>query len=652
MGRNPTPGSVWTNSGAWRILRGPAASTVMRVPRLALAAALTALAAASRPGAPAVHAQTQLVDLPPVVDPEPGLLCVPPDADGRIRKAALSDGAALSFRQDPAWLSARPDQGLRLRRFVVAGDVDRVRFDRWDPEANAYAEETWTREATDTIGGRLVSIFEPSWPASVIQTRLGRVRVGLDDPDVFLGYYKGPADNATLSHAVSARVGFEAIGPTEVVRVDDTVQYASHVVNLVIADFGDRRLVDDYDLRAVTKRFYEFFADDYDVIAVVPADAHVDQYGAYHQTVRNDVQGLGQSIVDRTADYGSSGRLRGVEAFHNTRVNDTFTTSHELSHIWGHTFNWARIAGLTRAGHQPTFHAPLISGGESLVSGVLTPTRRIVVKDDGEAVIERATPPFRPHPLDRYAMGLDAPADLPTFTLFDDQGQFNASTTSEPAPGTAVNGGRRSVSVNDVMAAHGARSGPVLSELRRATVVVSRDGLLPPDQIAMWNFFASRQEDAGGSGVVGYTGQGSFDASTDRRIDLVTGIRPRDAAPLARTQNPEPAAFGARDCGGVTFTTAPPTRVRAGQRFTIAGRITATDRSDFTRVLFRFWPSDGAAEKVERAFADASRSGDFRVDVEIRSGREGQYSLDGFLFWEGAPSQWPRCSLSVVNVTP
>lgn len=627
----------------------------MRAHAFVLAAAvtgLTATVATWRPVAPLLQAQQRPLDLPPAIEPEPGLVCAAPDPDGRSRKAALADGAALSFRQEPAWLLARPDHGLRLRRFLVVGDVERVRFDRWDPEANAYVEETWTRETTDTVGGRLVSVFEPSWPASIIQTRLGRVRVGLDDPDLFIGYYRGPADHVTVSHPVNARVGFDAIGPTEVVRIDDGVQYASHVVNLVIPDFGDRRLIDDYDLSTVTRRFYEFFEDGYDVVAVVPADAHVDEFAAYHLRVRNDIRGLNLPQFDRAADYGSSGRLRGVEAFHNTAFMQPSTSSHELSHIWGHAFDWTRIAGIARAGHQPTGHGPLITGGESLVGGVLTATRRVAITDGGDAVIERAGPPVRPHPLDQYAMGLMAPADVPGLVLFDDQGQFSATGKSEPAPGTAVTGGRREISVNAVMAAHGARSGPVLSEVRRATIVVSRDSLLPSDQMAMWNFFASRHEDASGSGVISYTGQGSFDASTDRRIDLATDIRPRDAAPLARTQNPEPAAFGARDCGGITFTTAPPTRVRTGQRFTIAGRITATDRSDFTQVMFRFWPSDGDASRVERASAEASRSGEFRVDVELRSGREGQYALDGFLFWQDAPAQWPRCSLSVVNVAP
>jgi hypothetical protein len=60
------------------------------------------------------------------------------------------------------------------------------------------------------------------------------------------------------------------------------------------------------------------------------------------------------------------------------------------------------------------------------------------------------------------------------------------------------------------MAAHGPRSGPVLSSLSRATIIVSRDALLSPEEMAYWNFFAARLEDPTGSGL-SYDGQPSFD---------------------------------------------------------------------------------------------------------------------------------------------
>ena len=149
-----------------------------------------------------------------------------------------------------------------------------------------------------------------------------------------------------------------------------------------------------------------------------------------------------------------------------------------------------------------------------------------------------------------------------------------------------------------------------------------------------------------------FEGQGSFDVSTNRRIDLSTAIEPRSAPPVGRSFTPEPDRFGATDCRGFEFTSAPPMRVRSGQRFTIAGRVTARDRADYEQALFRLLSSDADAQKTELAYTAVSHSGSFSVDVEVRAGREGQYSVEGFLFWQGAPPQSSRCRLSVLTVTP
>jgi hypothetical protein len=576
-------------------------------------------------------------------------MCALSERDGRVGKAVVADGAALSFFQDPPWLTARQDQRLRLKRFVVSGDVERVRFDRWDPETGDYIKETWTRDRTETIAGRLTSIFDPSWPAAVVQRRLGLSRVGLDAPSMWLGNYRGPADGPAVSQDISIRVAATAVPSTPVVQLSDVAQFSSHVVNLVVPDFGDRRLVDDFELRTVTRMFYEYFDDSYDILAIVPYDAHVDATAAYHARVRNDIEGLGLSLYDSSASFGSQGRLRGVEVYFSDGFGYNGLSNHEVAHTWSHDFDWARITGLPRTRAQTTSHGPLMSGGESYVSGVLDSTRRAVFRVDGTAVIERATAPARHHPLELYAMGLRGPSSLADFAYFEQQDQFASRT---PAYGAAVAGGWKTASINDVMAAHGPRRGPVLHDLRRATIVVSRGGLIPASEMAMWNLLALRAEDPNRTGIIDYQGNASFDASTDGAIDLTTSIVPKDGAALRRTQDPEPPRFGATDCVGFEFTTPPPTRVKAGQRFTIAGRLIARDRSDFSSVLFRFWPSDDAADKVERADAEASRSGEFRTEVEIRPGREGRYAVEAFAFWPGAAPQLPRCRLSVLSVTP
>jgi len=603
---------------------------------------------------PEAQSQGPPRDLPPGHEPDPRWLgpIDPPQREGRWRTQALARGEALSFRQDPPLVLPRDDHGARLRDFTVSGDVPQVRFDRWNSESGAFEEELWERERTDTVAGRLVSIFQPSWPPDRIQRTLALARVGLDRPFLYLGSFRGASNAPNINHALFLRVGSSLAGPVQIVRIDDTVQYSSHVVNLVIPGFGDQRLVTDYDHAAVSRKFYEHFEDSYEALAVIPADAHVDLYGAYHRTVQNLVEGIGKSVFSQAAQYGSAGALLGIEAYHNVRFLDNEVSTHELTHTWSHAFDWGRIAGITRAGHVPSSHAPLMTGGESLVSAVLQPTRRAVVRADGSAVIERVSAPARQHPLELYAMGLLEPAQMPEWVVFEDQGQFDPDSSATPDAGTPVSGGTRRVSINDVMAAHGPRSGPVLSSLSRATIVVSRDGLLSPEEMAYWNFFAARLEDPTGSGVVSYGGQPSFDVTTDRRIDLRTDIRPKVHPKIGQPYDVDPPAFGPTDCRGFEFTQPPRARVRAGERFTVEGRVTARDRSDFNGILVRLWPSTGESAHVEREWADVSRSGSFRVELEVREGHDGQFVVQLFLFWPNAEPQHSRCTLSPLIVSP
>lgn len=193
----------------------------------------------------------------------------------------------------------------------------RVRFDRWNGTSGEGEPETWERERTDTIAGRLVSVFQPAWSADVLQPRLASARIGPDRPYLYYGVFRGNADAPSAGRVVYLRVGSSLARSVEVVRIDDTVQYSSHLVNLVIPGFGDQRLATDYDLAAIGRKFYEHFEDSYEVLAIVPRAIHIDQFTAYHQTVQNQVNGIGKDRVSRFAQYGSAGTLLGVEAYHN-----------------------------------------------------------------------------------------------------------------------------------------------------------------------------------------------------------------------------------------------------------------------------------------------------------------------------------------------
>ncbi len=273
----------------------------------ALAAALVVVTCASPglAGQPEPQAQGLPRDLPPSPEPGAGAKCIAPEPDGRLRTRVAVSGEALRFQQDPSWLLARDGMGLALRRFLVAGDVDAVQFDRWDIETNEFVPETWTRAASDTIAGRLVSVFEPSWPADLVQTRLARSRVGFDNQAVYWGRYRGPVGQLLPEGPViSIRTASQAAPSSQVVRIDDTMQYASHVVNVVVPDFGDTELTATLDLRPVARRFYEHFDDSYDVLAVVPFESMLEVgLAAFHQRVRNEVTGLGLPTFNRAAEY-------------------------------------------------------------------------------------------------------------------------------------------------------------------------------------------------------------------------------------------------------------------------------------------------------------------------------------------------------------
>src|SRR5205823_7060078 len=117
---------------------------------------------------------------------------------------------------------------------------------------------------------------------------------------------------------VYVRTGLRAVPASRVVRVNDQVQYASDVVNLVVPTFDDARVVGGshgLDIAATTRLFYQYFSDAYDVIALTPEPVAVADYGAFHQNVRNAVAGLNLSTFDQSRSYGSNGVLQGVEVF-------------------------------------------------------------------------------------------------------------------------------------------------------------------------------------------------------------------------------------------------------------------------------------------------------------------------------------------------
>ena len=83
----------------------------------------------------------------------------------------IVDGQGLMFDQTPAIL--RPDHSGNFSITAqIVGDFPTLQFQRSDLEVT---EETWSRSATRTVSGRIVSIFEKVYPDSEL-ARILRVR--------------------------------------------------------------------------------------------------------------------------------------------------------------------------------------------------------------------------------------------------------------------------------------------------------------------------------------------------------------------------------------------------------------------------------------------------------------------------------------------
>jgi hypothetical protein len=595
----------------------------------------------------------QPLDLPPLRDGSLRELCG--TGQDRLRQigalqrlVAVTPGQPLSYRQEPPILTPDYTDAVTLRAFTLVGDVPTVRF---KPAFEGSAVETWTRTAVGQVNGRMVSLFEPSWPSSVVDQVLSRRRWGWDLMGVYWGELLTEGIEPGAGRSVYLRMAPTSLPPVQVWRPAGDVQYSSHVVNLMIPGFGDGVIDDEYgfDLVGVASKFYQSFADSYDTLAIVPDQTLFLSYGAFHRNVQNAVRGIGIDVFDNSLLYGSrSHRLRGIEVFNSYFATGHALSAHEIAHQWGSYIDWSKLNGLVRAGHQPASHDPLWAEGETLIGSVLSPYRRVARGGAGWE-IQRTPAPVRFHPYSLYAMGLIPKEAVPEVTLFDQQDQFDPLAMSTPDIGKPVVGTARTATVYNVIGMLGERSGPVDTQWHRATIVVTRDRLLTDFEMRYWTFAARRLEDPNGAGVVGFDGAASFDVATSRAIDLHTDIRPLSGQVAVDPFDVDYPLFGRSDWRDVAFDDVVPSHYRIGERARWSGVVRARDRSDINQILIRFTKAGGGDDAIRVTGAVSSRSS-FLLDTQFEPRQAGTYMMEVFLFWPDSGPQYSRAALSPVVI--
>ena len=563
--------------------------------------------------------------------PEPAFVCGTPELVARqtwtgvtrlphVRMADEEEespyGQPLWFDPQPRLIRADSTEGLAFNDFLIVGDIETVEFERWSSTAGEAVTETWTRTGTRTFTGQLISYFNPTWDETTLWDAIGRRRRGFDSPFVYFGTLKIPklvetgeetaGDGEADDDGEAEEDEFEEVGirlpvaplnlpASHVEEIDRNLQHAGHVVNIVLPGFGSGRVDGDdhaFALEAVTRLFYNFFPDVYDSIAIVTAEQHPSsKFDAYHWNARNPIGGLGRDEFDYTDFFGSGGALRSVEFYRDAQFTATWTSNHEIGHQWADYWDWTEITeGIERKGWGPGGHTPLLFPGEVLLGAVLRPIRRVALADDGDDsedasyVIERTPAPSVYHPTILYRMGLIGAEEVPEMVVFEDQGQFGEEYATAPGIGTAVEGETTAVHINDILGQHGTRSGPVDDAWRRVTIVVSRTGLLSPEEMDYWNFFAARHEAR--SGATTFGGMPPFYEATGGRATLDTTLEKFDGSrivndpPLQVSDVPiDPGEFR-----GVQLDAEIPGSMTVGETITFAGAITSSDAADVVEV--------------------------------------------------------------------
>ena len=605
--------------------------------------------------------------------------------------AVLPRGTGLSFRQEPPVLTASHTGPVKLREFRVLGDVDEVRFVRFDEEQGVDVLTTFDvgsriRRETFTEGplkGHTVSTFELIFPAEYVDTVL-RQETLWGAFSISWGRYLRPGEAVSEGSGIDLRFASTRLVdagdpdrlPDVEVRVPEAgkVQYTSDVVNLRVEDFGDARARDQdlaaIDLEAVTKLFYQYFGDDYDILSITPQDAHISDYAGMHVIAWTDVCGVGLTEIsngmicddddhdndrpfDETGYYGSGGALYGVQYYPQNAGLDLSTMTHEYAHQYGHYFDWNQTHGIRRAGAEPGSHTPLIFPEETLVGGLLEGNFRIGPQGDCPArtatldyQICASEAPYRFHPLTLYAMGLMDETELASYPMkiFEDQRQGRSApveSTLSVSTGDEIQGAAKDVSWAALRAHHGEYRGTKAPEdVRWATIVVSRDGLLSQEELNYWSWFTRRLMDPNNTGRIDFMGYGSLRASSNGAIRLDTGITPPigTTGPQRASMEEDPP-FSSLDWQGIVLESTFPSRFRVGEEIVVKGRVTLAGRNRYQRIGLEPYEPQGPSGALSSFYAPIdARDGSFELRHTIRPEEVGRYSLWFYLESAGSAS--------------
>ncbi len=354
--------------------------------------------------------------------------------------------------------------------------------------------------------------------------------------------------------------------PIRIVKLASDLQRGDYVVNVLWPSFFTNILNAQGQFspqpEALMKRIYQSLGDDYDFVNIIVSTQMMVE-NRYHGTIKNGTTGIGQGIINAAANYGSAGRLIGFTMMPNPHFIDgaDLGVSHEFGHQWvqfvkGGPFTYGQPHWLlsTMATGIMGWSDPVNSQGLSFACQ-FNPN-----EVGGYTVVPiQTTQVF--NDFDLYLMGLIAPAEVkPQVIITSAQKIAAGQTGSCGGVGTLAPGQFTIATVQDLSQAAGGPRVPSSAtsqkNFRALNVVISRDGLLSPDDLAYYEFMARRIEEKG----LVPTSIG-FSTNYSQPFGVATGGRAQITANLTATPMPEIFYGGVANAGSFDKAALGPTTV-------------------------------------------------------------------------------------------
>jgi hypothetical protein len=224
----------------------------------------------------------------------------------------------------------------------------------------------------------------------------------------------------------------------------------------------------ELDTAQVARRFYGTHADRFDQLVLWTDTTVVTDAFAFESTVANAIRGLGTNTFNQSFDFGSAGALESIVVMDrpakygddpHARIlgeNSALAViAHETGHRWLTQFTFRDqhdVGSEAMLGRQRAHWSFFMDSDASVMEGN-------DIDDLGGGSFRTIAAAERFSRLDLYGMGLVGPGDVPAMFYVDAPANVAPSRDRESAPqvGVTFTGTRRTILIEDVVAAVGAR---------------------------------------------------------------------------------------------------------------------------------------------------------------------------------------------------